>query len=142
MCPKRSGDIFLCCPWDARNKGKAIESALAAERLGYSFEGVDGWLGILNARSAKILTLALERLHVYLVPLLPLQILLGLLGHGLQTRRALCSYLNRAYVLASGSTGSHVPRALVGVVPREGLGIVSLLPMSGARPRGRVHHRF
>ena len=94
-----------------RNEGKAIESALAAERLGYSVEGVVDWLGLLNARSVKILTLTLELMHLHLVPLLPLQILLGLLGHGLQTRRALWSYLNRAYVLADGSSGDHRPPA-------------------------------
>ena len=111
---------------------------MTAERLGYSFHEVASWLGLLNARSVKIVTLAVELLFLHMVSLLPLRILLDLLSHGLQARRALWSYLNPAYVLADGSSGDHRPRALRGAARRELLGIVSLLLMCGTDLRSPV----
>ena len=71
------------------NAGKALKAAGAAERLGYAFDGDGGWFGVLNTRAARILTLALELLRAWRVPVLPLQVFLGQEGHALQTRRAL-----------------------------------------------------
>jgi len=71
---------FHCLP---TNSGKALQSAISAERLGYSLDGFSGWFGILNVRAAKILTLALEVLRMTRVPVLALQVHLGQTGHAL-----------------------------------------------------------
>ena len=59
------------------NAGKALLGVVAAERLGYAFDGDLGWFGVTNTRAARILTLALELLRWWMVPALPLQVWFG-----------------------------------------------------------------
>ena len=117
---------------------KSLQSALAAERLGFAFEGMSGWFGILNTRGLKILTLALELLRQVVVECLPIQVLMGQEGHALQARRALWSYAHHLYRFADPLRRGKGARAWPSKARRKLLGLMSLLPSTGTDFRAPI----
>ena len=72
-----------------RSEDKAIEGVPLAERLGYFLDGAEHSVGVTRQRALETAGLDIELLCEDRMPVLPLQILAGRLGHALQANRAL-----------------------------------------------------
>ena len=96
-----------------RSEDKAIEGVPLAERLGYFLDGAEHWVGVTRQRALEAAGLGIELLCEDRMPVLPLQILAGRLGHALQANRALWSYL-QAFYLAADETRERSRRYLTG----------------------------
>ena len=75
-----------------RSEDKSLIMQPQAERLGYALDGLERWVAPPCAKMLDTIALGLELLAEGEVPLLPLKIFGGRMGHGLQLNRLLwCS---------------------------------------------------
>ena len=108
-----------------------------AERLGCSLDGLELWVGVTRARALDTAGFGVELLCEFEMPLLPLQIVAGKLGHALQANRALWSYLKVFYQAADETRGGPM-RYLSGAARRELLGVLMFTPVMGTSLAGEI----